>query len=176
MQYHWNQPFQPCPAAGHLLSCLSEIIVRHFYMSIYLCHCNCVCVVFACLCTCFCLCVCALKHQKPCWQLGLWPESLCQWEVEHLEKSCLFKFWNINLLFSPHSRFVEQSCRACRCLTACKVGWAKNIQWEGFLGNNHLRLFTVRPVMRLPMIMVIRNIMMIMMICTRTGKALPTPE
>ena len=35
MQYHWNQPFQRCPARPrHLLSCLSEMTVQHFYICV----------------------------------------------------------------------------------------------------------------------------------------------
>ena len=41
--------------------------------------------------------------------------------------------------------------------------------------NIHLKLFTVRPVMRFPMMMVIKNIMRIMMIWTITGNAFPKP-
>ena len=39
----------------------------------------------------------------------------------------------------------------------------------------HLKLLTVRPVMRLPMMIVIKNIMRIMMIWTITGKTFPRP-
>ena len=48
-------------------------------------------------------------------------------------------------------------------------------KWKCCISNIHLKLFTVRPVMRLPMMMVIKNIMRIMMIWTITGKAFPIP-
>ena len=67
-------------------------------------------------------------------------------------------------------------------LSFCEVGWTMSAdlielldKWKCWISNIYLKLFTVRPVMRLPMMMVIKNIMRIMMIWTITGKAFPIP-